>query len=124
MINPLLLNQISTYEAEGILFPIDVLSENEASTFLNRLDETIALMGANPKTENLHQLFLNFKWAYDLATHPKVLNAVESLLGPNLLLWGTSVFAKKHSIPVSFPGIKMKPIGVLIRGKLPPHGSH
>ena len=95
MINPLLLKQISTYEAEGILFPIDVLSENEASTFLNRLDETIALMGANPKTENLHQLFLNFKWAYDLATHPKVLNAVESLLGPNLLLWGTSVFAKK-----------------------------
>lgn len=56
-------------------------------------------MGGNPKTEELHQLFLNFKWAYDLATHPKVLDAVESVLGPNLLLWATSVFAKQAHDP-------------------------
>jgi non-heme Fe2+,alpha-ketoglutarate-dependent halogenase len=91
--------QLNAYEAEGIIFPIDVLSGDEASRFINRLDETIALMGGNPKTENLHQLFLNFKWAYDLATHPKVLDAVESVLGPNLLLWATSVFAKQPHDP-------------------------
>ena len=109
--------QLNAYEAEGILFPIDVLSGDEASRFLNRLDETIALMGGNPKTENLHQLFLNFKWAYDLATHPKVLDAVESVLVRTCYCGRPAYSQNKHTIPVSFPGIRMEPIGVWIREK-------
>lgn len=91
--------EIDSYEREGILFPIEVLSCQEASGFLKQLDETYSLMGGNPKTEDLHQLFLNFRWAYDLATHPHVLDAIESVLGPDILLWATSVFAKRAHDP-------------------------
>ena len=34
-------------------------------------------------------------WAYALATHPNVLDAVESLLGPDLLIWDSRWFTKR-----------------------------
>jgi non-heme Fe2+,alpha-ketoglutarate-dependent halogenase len=37
---------------------------------------------------------LHFGWAYELAAHPCVLDAVEDLLGPNLVIWATELFAK------------------------------
>ena len=64
-----------------------------------RLEEIEKGLGRKPKTEELHQLFLNFRWAYDLVTHPNVLDAVESVLGPDVLLWATSVFAKSPRDP-------------------------
>ena len=35
-----------------------------------------------------------FRWAYDLGTHPRVLDAVEDILGPDILLWTVSIFPK------------------------------
>jgi non-heme Fe2+,alpha-ketoglutarate-dependent halogenase len=91
--------QVSSYERDGILFPIDVLAQPEVSRMVDGLAEIEECMGGKPKTEDLHQLFLHFRWAYDLAIHPKVLDAVECILGPNLLLWATSVFAKQPHDP-------------------------
>jgi ectoine hydroxylase-related dioxygenase (phytanoyl-CoA dioxygenase family) len=39
-------------------------------------------------------MHLHFPWAHELATHPHVLDAVEDLLGPDLLIWATELFAK------------------------------
>lgn len=65
----------------------------------NGFSEIEQRMGGKPKTEYLHQLFLNFRWAYDLVTHPNILDAVERILGPDILLWATSVFAKQPHDP-------------------------
>jgi non-heme Fe2+,alpha-ketoglutarate-dependent halogenase len=91
--------QVRAYERDGILFPIDVLDQSEVSKMVDGLAEVEESMGGNPKTEDLHQLFLHFRWAYDLATHPKVLDAVEGILGPNFLLWATSLFSKQPHDP-------------------------
>ncbi|MDG2166981.1 MAG: phytanoyl-CoA dioxygenase family protein [Opitutales bacterium] len=82
-----------SYAMDGILFPIDVLSPEEVQRMQNGLAEIETRLGRQPKTEELHQLFLNYRWAYDLVTHSKVLDAVESVLGPDIMLWATSVFA-------------------------------
>jgi phytanoyl-CoA hydroxylase len=37
---------------------------------------------------------LHFSWAYRLATEPAVLNAVEEILGSDLLIAGTLIFCK------------------------------
>ena len=92
-------DQISSYERDGILFPIDVLPPSEVERTRTGLDEIEANLGRRPKTEELHQLFLNYDWAYDLVTHPKILDAIESVLGPDILLWATSVFAKQPHDP-------------------------
>lgn len=91
--------QTESYENEGILFPIEVLSSTEVQRMQNGLAEIETGLGRQPKTEELHQLFLNYRWAYDLVTHPNILDAVESVLGPDILLWATSVFAKPAHDP-------------------------
>src|SRR5437762_12875036 len=44
-------------------------------------------------------MHLHFSWAYALATHPRILDAVEDVLGPNLLVWATELFVKHPHDP-------------------------
>jgi hypothetical protein len=67
---------IDSYEQHGIVFPIRVLSESEVIAFRSQL---VAIAQENQRRlENLH---LAYPWAYRLASHRKVLDAVESLIG-------------------------------------------
>ena len=38
---------------------------------------------------------LPFPWLCDLVRHPRLLDALEDLIGPNILCWGASFFAKQ-----------------------------
>ena len=75
------------YEREGIVFPIRVLSELEVEEFRSELEK----VAGQPRVDQLH---LRYPWAYRLASHEKVLDAVESLLGPEILIDGNVVFHK------------------------------
>ncbi len=99
MSSKLSLEQIQSYQNDGILFPIDALTQTEVQNMTAGLADIQTRLGRPPKTEELHQLFLNYRWAYDLVTHPKILDAVESVLGPDVMLWATSVFAKPAHDP-------------------------
>ena len=81
------------YEQDGILFPISVLSADEVFQYRNALDSIAARCGAGSlkRFDNLH---LFFPWAYRLATHGAVLDAVETFLGPDIVIDGTLVFYK------------------------------
>jgi non-heme Fe2+,alpha-ketoglutarate-dependent halogenase len=85
---------VETYREKGVLFPIPVLSPEEVRRARTELEALEGRLGGRPKAADTHQLYLYFRWAYDLATHPAVLDAVESVLGPNILVWATSVFTK------------------------------
>ena len=80
---------IDVYEQQGIVFPIRVLSDAEVAEYRGEL-EKVAREGAR----RLDQLHLTFPWAYRLASHQKVLDAVESLIGPDILVDGNLVFYK------------------------------
>ena len=73
------------------MFPIPVLSQAEIDDYRNALDSIIALCGESKRFDNLH---LFFPWAYRLATHKAVLDVVENILGPDLVIDGTLVFYK------------------------------
>jgi ectoine hydroxylase-related dioxygenase (phytanoyl-CoA dioxygenase family) len=71
-------------------------------TYRLACDELEAHLGGKPRTVEVRQMHLHFRWAYELATHPRVLDAVEDLLGPDLLIWATELFAKHpHNTAVS-----------------------
>jgi ectoine hydroxylase-related dioxygenase (phytanoyl-CoA dioxygenase family) len=42
----------------------------------------------------LTETHLFLRWVYRIVSHPRVLDAVESVLGPNLLVWGSQWFPK------------------------------
>ena len=84
----------SRYEAQGLVFPLRALSAAEAARYRAECDELERQLGGRPRTIEVRQMHLHFAWAYELATHPSVLDAVEDLLGPDLLIWATELFAK------------------------------
>jgi len=79
------------YERDGVVFPIAVLAPDEVTEYRNALDAIAMVCGESKRFDNLH---LFFPWAYRLATHKAVLDAVETILGPDLVIDGTLIFYK------------------------------
>jgi phytanoyl-CoA dioxygenase PhyH len=90
---------LARYQREGILFPVAVLSAAETERFRAAFFDLEARLGGKPTARQLAQTHLYFRWAYDLATSPPVLDAVEDILGPNILIWTVSIFAKHGHDP-------------------------
>src|SRR6516225_10765810 len=82
------------YLNDGIVFPVTVLSPEEAQRYRLACDLLEADLGGKPRTIEVRQMHLHFQWAFELATHPCILDAVEDLLGPDLLISTTELFAK------------------------------
>src|SRR6266404_9296906 len=83
---PLTEAQQRRYRHDGIAFPMRVLSDEEAAEYRRHCDELEARLGGKPRTIEVRQMHLHFAWAHRLATHPRILDAVECLLGPDLLV--------------------------------------
>ncbi|MGH7202318.1 MAG: phytanoyl-CoA dioxygenase family protein [Planctomycetaceae bacterium] len=82
------------YQHDGIVFPIRVLEPDEAERYRRDCEDLEEHLGGRPRTVDVRQMHLHFRWACELARHERVLDAVEGLLGPNLLVWATELFAK------------------------------
>ena len=92
-------DQVRQYERDGIVFPVGVLSADEAAEYLARCNDLEERLGGAPRAVELTQTHLHFRWAYDLATNAKVLDAVEDVLGPDIVVWSTSIFSKRARNP-------------------------
>ncbi len=92
-------SQVESYEQDGLVFPVTVLAAEEAAQYLSMTNELERQMGGRPRPTDLSMLNLHFRWAYDLACHPKVLDAVEDVLGPDIIAWATGLFPKHPRDP-------------------------
>jgi non-haem Fe2+, alpha-ketoglutarate-dependent halogenase len=83
---------LSRFDETGIAFPIPVLDADE----LRAAREEHARLAAawDGVLTRLNSLHLHFGWAYDLAAHPRVVDAVSELLGDEVVVWGTLLLAK------------------------------
>ena len=86
--------QVARYQRDGILFPVPVLTPGETARFRAAFEALAARLGGRPVAQALGHTQLYFRWAYDLATHPAVLDAVEDVIGPDILVWTVSIFPK------------------------------
>ncbi len=82
------------YRETGLVFPIRVLDQGAAAGYLTAYQETAKVAGYGGKAAQMPQVHRYFDWAWELATHSSVLDAVESVIGRNILLWSASVFPK------------------------------
>lgn len=90
--------QVNQYDSDGIAFPIIVFSVDEVSFFRGAL-ESIAANCGEFSLKRFDSLHLFFDWAYRLVTHEVLLNAVEDVLGGDILVDGTLVFYKPARDP-------------------------
>jgi non-heme Fe2+,alpha-ketoglutarate-dependent halogenase len=91
-------SQIARYQREGFLFPVDCLTGEEVRYFRGRLEAFERGQGGTfGKLPDLvrSKSHLLFTWMDDLVRHPKVLNAVESIIGPNILIYHLTSWLKE-----------------------------
>ena len=83
------------FERDGFIFPIPVLNQAEVSRCQTEIDHLEDHYGCPLPPASVIQPHIHFPWAWELAHHPKVLAAVETILGPDILVHSSSIF-KKH----------------------------
>ncbi len=91
--------QIDRFWADGFLAPVRVMDEDEAASYRERLEAFEAGSGGPLRGDLRHKSHLLFTWLADLVRHPRILDAVEDLYGPDLLCWSSSFFIKEQESP-------------------------
>ena len=94
--------QVERYRWDGYLFPLPALSAGEleeCSDGLARLEDWLGspLTEADRKWRSAGYAFL--PWVDGLARHPRVLDAVESVIGPDILVYTSTFFIKEARSP-------------------------
>lgn len=88
-------NALESYARDGYYFPIEVLKPNEVARYRSKLEAYENREGhpiAGPARSKSHLLFT---WVDELIRLPKVLDAVEDLIGPDILCWSTLWWIKE-----------------------------
>ncbi|HEX9408717.1 MAG TPA: phytanoyl-CoA dioxygenase family protein [Methylomirabilota bacterium] len=90
---------IEQYARDGYVFPVSVLSPGEARQYRERLERAERDRGGPLRGVYRVKPHLLFTWLADLVRHPSILDAVEDVLGPDILCWNTSFFTKEARSP-------------------------
>lgn len=96
--------QIDAFHDHGFVFPIRIFGEDDAQHCIRRLHEFEQSQPTMSRDEVHHKL-LRFKshvllpWINELIRHEKILDAVEDLLGPDIMCWSSSFFIKDPNDP-------------------------
>jgi ectoine hydroxylase-related dioxygenase (phytanoyl-CoA dioxygenase family) len=91
--------QIRQYHEQGYLCPIRVLPAGEAAAYRVRLEAAEAANGGPFAGAMKQKPHLLFTWLDELVRHPAVLDAVEGVIGPNILCWASGFFTKEAHDP-------------------------
>ena len=86
---------VEQYAREGFYFPVPVLSVEEAQCHREKLERVERDLGGPLRGVYRIKPHLLFTWLADLVRHPAILDAVEDVLGPDLLCWNSSFFTKE-----------------------------
>ena len=90
---------VEQYRGDGYYFPIDVLDADEVAANRTRLEAFEAGQGRPVHGPQRSKSHLLFKWVDDLMRHPRILDAVEDLIGRDLLCWNTIFWIKEANSP-------------------------
>lgn len=86
--------QIASFRRDGVVFPLRVFTTAEAQAQRAALEAIEASRaGRLPPAMNAKPHLL-VPWLWEIVHHPAILDAVEDLLGPDLLCFGTSFIIK------------------------------
>jgi non-heme Fe2+,alpha-ketoglutarate-dependent halogenase len=94
--------QVASYHHNGFLYPIPALTEAEIAICLAGLRQLESELGspvADADVKWRSHAYAHSVWFNDLIRHPKILDAVEDVIGPNILVWTSTFFIKEPHSP-------------------------
>ncbi len=86
--------QLERYHADGYLFPVRAMQADKAQACLENVERFESRQGGKwPRTLS-HKPHMILTWLDELIRHPGILDAVEDVIGPDILCWSSRFFIK------------------------------
>lgn len=95
--------QVAHFDESGYLSPLTALTPDEAARAREQLEQHEATLGHPLGPGERSKPHYLFTWVDDIMRNERILDAVEDLIGPNILCWG-SIFWIKESHSPSYVG--------------------
>jgi ectoine hydroxylase-related dioxygenase (phytanoyl-CoA dioxygenase family) len=89
--------QIEQYHDQGFISPIRVISEQEALSIKDELEQVEKDFPEEINSESRNNLHLSFAFLDALAHNKIIVDAIEDLIGPDISLWASVMFIKEPS---------------------------
>jgi len=89
--------QIEQYHDQGFICPIRVISEQEALSIKDELEQVEKEFPEEINSESRNNLHLSFAFLDALAHNKIIVDAIEDLIGPDISLWASVMFIKEPS---------------------------
>jgi ectoine hydroxylase-related dioxygenase (phytanoyl-CoA dioxygenase family) len=94
--------KVQSYRHDGFLFPIPALTADEAAQCLADLERAEAHLGSPlPKADMKWRgaAYTYLPWVNELVRHPRILDIVEDVIGPDILVFWSTFFIKEPGSP-------------------------
>lgn len=92
-------SQLEQFHAQGYAFPFRALQAEQAIQYRQRIEAYEQSVGHDANRTLKIKGHLAFPWLVEIARNTAILDAVEDVIGPNILLFGSSIFAKDGQDP-------------------------
>jgi hypothetical protein len=94
--------QVAAFCHDGFLFPMPALTAEEIATCLaglHRLEADLGCPVAEADVKWRSHAYAHSPWFNDLIRHPRILDAIEDVIGPDILVWTSTFFIKEPHSP-------------------------
>jgi len=88
-------DQVTRYREDGFVHPVAFLTRREMAAYLAAYEALEAANRGATDREWIRRPHVHHRWAYELMTAPRLLDIVEDVIGPDILLWDTKLFPKQ-----------------------------
>ena len=99
--------QLEHYNQEGYITPLELFSPTEAdhwrAYFDHLLAELVQLKDGRDGNYAINGYHVCCEGLWELATHPRLLDFVEDIVGPDFVAWGSHFFCKQPHDPKHVP---------------------
>jgi non-heme Fe2+,alpha-ketoglutarate-dependent halogenase len=95
-------SQVESFRHNGFVFPIAALTPDQVATCLaglHRLESDLGSPVADADVKWRSHAYAHSPWFNDLVRHPRILDAIEDVIGPNILVWTSTFFIKEPRSP-------------------------
>jgi len=82
------------YKNKGYLYPLRLITAEKAQATRKRFEALESKLGGKFSGTHRTKFYLRYRWALKLATTPRILDVVEDLIGPNILLYHNTTWFK------------------------------
>lgn len=86
--------EVEAYKRDGYIRAIDVIDGPQINSYRQAFDDLESRVGKETAQIGLIDHHFEEEFIWELATHPTVLDTIEALIGPNVLLLATHFFNK------------------------------